>query len=514
MKALQLRSPIHLYYQDVDLDKVSLRIYVDDDASNFDVTTSPDYDLNVTAINNEVTAEVAELIRSQNHYLFQPDFYETKDTAKYVLIQAILRDDTNTTIETKYNLIRVRDGYVDRSEDVQILNNEITTNINDWTAVDGATITSGQADAFGWSEAFETSAIELPISLEGTYTFSFFITNFSGDFVTNEFEKRVFNDGGTFEAESCLVAFLNEINSVEFGTNNNLLNNVISFDGTEFSYEFKPLSLDVFEFNGWYKISVTLSLTSATELIIQSSPAFNFTVFNPVLIKGNWLHITAEELLLQSNNTIFGYQAEIARSSIIPQVVFDRKVSEGLLYEYDNYQLGAEFEAEGLTKQSIVRDAVTDDLIYQRTGETADTYPIVLNGLCEPKYEPTKISFVNKFGVIQDVVFFKKRVDNVRTKEDNYKANILQGGQTLSHVGQKQILNKSSNQNMKISSGFYPESFNNVFKELLNSLLYWVDDEPAVLKSTNWTEKTSVNDKLINYDFDFEYGNNEINNIR
>lgn len=67
---------------------------------------------------------------------------------------------------------------------------------------------------------------------------------------------------------------------------------------------------------------------------------------------------------------------------------------------------------------------------------------------------------------------------------------------------------------VKISSGFYPEDFNTVFEQLLNSLNYWIDDEPAVLKSSNWTEKTSVNDKLINYDFDFEFANDDINNIR
>ena len=41
------------------------------------------------------------------------------------------------------------------------------------------------------------------------------------------------------------------------------------------------------------------------------------------------------------------------------------------------------------------------------------------------KYEPYKISFVNKFGVVQDLWFDKKRTDNLDVSKDSYKRNIL-----------------------------------------------------------------------------------------
>ncbi|HMA58754.1 MAG TPA: hypothetical protein VKN64_00570 [Halanaerobiales bacterium] len=44
--------------------------------------------------------------------------------------------------------------------------------------------------------------------------------------------------------------------------------------------------------------------------------------------------------------------------------------------------------------------------------------------------------------------------------------------------------------------------------------MYWIDDEPAILTDSKWTEKTKVNDKLINYDFDFDFANDDINSIR
>jgi hypothetical protein len=111
-------------------------------------------------------------------------------------------------------------------------------------------------------------------------------------------------------------------------------------------------------------------------------------------------------------------------------------------------------------------------------------------------------------------VFFKKRVDSYSTDEENYKANIITNGQVYPHLGQKRIYNKEAQASVKISSGFYPESFNTVFRQLLYSEMYWIDDEPAILTDSKWTEKTKVNDKLINYDFDFDFANDDINSIR
>jgi hypothetical protein len=233
-------------------------------------------------------------------------------------------------------------------------------------------------------------------------------------------------------------------------------------------------------------------------------------LFAPNVIKGNWLNSDASDLVLQSNYINY------STTDIDLQIGFDLKEANSD-YEFGGkvggFDLAALFNSDN-TIQSGFTTVETNTLTYDQLDGTVTTQSITLDELCEPKYTPVKVSFINKFGVIQDLVFFKKRVDTVRTTEDSYKANILQGGQSLSHVGQKQVLRKNSMRSIKISSGFYPEEFNTVFEQLLNSLNYWIDDEPAVLKSSNWTEKTSVNDKLISYDFDFEFANDDVNNIR
>jgi len=142
------------------------------------------------------------------------------------------------------------------------------------------------------------------------------------------------------------------------------------------------------------------------------------------------------------------------------------------------------------------------------------TLTIPENILCEIKYTPVKVSFINKPGVIQDLVFFKKREDSFNTTQQDFKANILRNGTYLPHTGRKQIINKQASAKLKLSTGFYPEEFNEVFKQLQYSTNYWIDDEPAILTGSNFAFKTSVNDKLINYSFDFEYANPDINDIR
>ncbi len=70
---------------------------------------------------------------------------------------------------------------------------------------------------------------------------SYYRESFSGEtslggelglFVTNNFQSRVINDGGTFEAESCLVEFLNEINLAPLILTNNFKERVSADSGT------------------------------------------------------------------------------------------------------------------------------------------------------------------------------------------------------------------------------------------------------------------------------------------
>jgi len=69
----------------------------------------------------------------------------------------------------------------------------------------------------------------------------------------------------------------------------------------------------------------------------------------------------------------------------------------------------------------------------------------------------------------------------------------------------------------KVNSGFVKEAMNETFKQLLLSERAWIYKDqiftPVNVSNTNIEYKTRQKDRLINYEFEFDYAFNEINNI-
>ena len=141
----------------------------------------------------------------------------------------------------------------------------------------------------------------------------------------------------------------------------------------------------------------------------------------------------------------------------------------------------------------------------------------------ECKFEPHKVTFVNKNGVLQDMHFFKKSTDKMTTKRDNYNSNIIKSDNTYSiNQHTKVDFNITANESVKLSTGFLNESTNESFKQLMLSEKVWVTRAfknstlvlPINIKTSNITYKTSLNDRLVEYSIEFENSYNSINNIR
>ena len=139
---------------------------------------------------------------------------------------------------------------------------------------------------------------------------------------------------------------------------------------------------------------------------------------------------------------------------------------------------------------------------------------------CGGKYEPFKVTFNNKFGVLQDLYFFKKSVEKMTTKRESYKANTLTSSNTYSISSHtKRDFNIVANESISLSSGFVNESFNEVFKQMMLSEKVWITNTtkqvlPINIKTSNITYKTSTNDKLVEYTIEFENSYNVLNDIR
>ena len=141
----------------------------------------------------------------------------------------------------------------------------------------------------------------------------------------------------------------------------------------------------------------------------------------------------------------------------------------------------------------------------------------------ECKYEPKKVTFVNKFGALQDMYFFKKSVESMNVTKESYKSNILDSNMAYyssNHVYRD--FNVVGKESITLSSGFLGEEYNEVFKQMMLSEKVWITnitDEgeqvlPINVKTGDITYKTSLNDKLVQYTIEFDNSFNAINDIR
>ena len=158
-----------------------------------------------------------------------------------------------------------------------------------------------------------------------------------------------------------------------------------------------------------------------------------------------------------------------------------------------------------------------------RVSDSYGTETIKVVTLDECKYEPKKVTFVNKFGVLQDMFFFKKSVEKMTVKKESYKANIRNQSNQYSissHVNRE--FNVVGSESISLSSGFLSEEYNEVFKQLMLSEKVWITNVtdtdvqvlPINVKTSNITYKTSLNDRLVEYTIDFDNSFDTINNIR
>jgi len=149
---------------------------------------------------------------------------------------------------------------------------------------------------------------------------------------------------------------------------------------------------------------------------------------------------------------------------------------------------------------------------------------VKINTIYECKYEPYKVTFVNKFGALQDLWFFKKSVESTNVTSEQFKASIFDQS-TLSYKTykhQQQAFLAQGKDRITMNTGYVNDDHNAVLEELLLSEQVWYTEIteteekviPVIPLTKSITYKTSVNDKLANYTVDFEHAFDKINNIR
>ena len=132
--------------------------------------------------------------------------------------------------------------------------------------------------------------------------------------------------------------------------------------------------------------------------------------------------------------------------------------------------------------------------------------------ICEPKYTPVICTFVNRFGGWQFLTFFKASTEAIETEFKEFNMlpssidyNVLQG--------QRKRFNHQGKQSIKCNTGWVDENYFELIQDLLLSETVLLGGKPAVVKSKSSEKKTSLNNKVINYEIEFEYNFGLINDV-
>jgi len=183
--------------------------------------------------------------------------------------------------------------------------------------------------------------------------------------------------------------------------------------------------------------------------------------------------------------------------------------SSGQIYQYPigPSQAGFPLSTVGLEYYSV----------QAYSGSTALGLPITYTIECIQKYPNVRIKWKNRYGQFDYFNFYMVNRQSFQTEKKTYQPQLGQWeASTLSYQNYDSgILNYivDSKQSISVNSFWIPETYNEILKQLLVSdEMYWVYDEanalvrPITITTSDIVFKTGVVDGLIQYQFDFNYG--------
>jgi hypothetical protein len=162
---------------------------------------------------------------------------------------------------------------------------------------------------------------------------------------------------------------------------------------------------------------------------------------------------------------------------------------------------------------------LTEYTIQPRSGSTSIGSPIRFELTCQQKYPNVRIKWKNRFGQFDWLNFYGVSQNSMDVDRQQYQPQIGSwDSSTLSYNNYDAQIKPyvvNAKQRLLVNSQILPQSYNDIFKELLVSdEIYWIYNEdnndirPIAINQTSITFKTGVNDKTIQYSFTFDWAQN------
>lgn len=330
--------------------------------------------------------------------------------------------------------------------------------------------------------------------------------------------------------------------------------NKMSFNISEFAKSFAEgtLAISGNEAN-WTPFMDIFPYYSQSGVTYSLPPSFGIS-YNGYGYFEDGVNPTNNALLAQSNNTIiahddFGFSLPLNAEKGV-RAIFEK---DGEVVKIDNITSDVTYSTSALPYTStggggidIISSAESDgyetydnmylteylrdfsntraDKVYLERID-GDIEVVNIRYISECKYDPIKLTFVNKFGALQSVWFFKNHSVSMKVDQDSFRRNTLNGvnvlgiseGEYSTAQHQHKNLYKTGKQSISLNSGFYPEEYNEVFKQMMLSTDCWIKYNnkvvPVNISDSDISYKTSINDKLIEYSIKCDFAYDTINSI-
>lgn len=130
------------------------------------------------------------------------------------------------------------------------------------------------------------------------------------------------------------------------------------------------------------------------------------------------------------------------------------------------------------------------------------------------RYDAVSLTFLNKYGVLQQLWFSAKTISSQSVSKGKYKSKYnANDGSNDPNKHQVVEYNKNGKKQYTLNTQYVPEfetSFNDQMQELLLSEYVWLDGNgigsavPVTVSTSNITYKNSLNDRLVNYQVQVE----------
>jgi hypothetical protein len=147
---------------------------------------------------------------------------------------------------------------------------------------------------------------------------------------------------------------------------------------------------------------------------------------------------------------------------------------------------------------------------YFNGGTLLNSDVVFVNSIEECKYTPVECTFINRYGGWEFLTFFKAQSNTVTSKGTDYKLTQVNINYDPS-IGQFKTFNLNGKQTVKLNTGWVDENYSELITDLMLSETVLLDGKPVTVKTQSSDLKTYLKTKNINYEVDFEYAYNLIN---